>query len=296
MEEIYFINRETGEKVKEIVPGSKTMYFLYGNKRVGKLNLFLLFKRKYLSQFGGLMMQWSYSKRKIPVFIKEHQLNMDEFVVPEKGYKNFNQFFYRKLKSKKRVIEKGVVSPADGKIVVFNQINDCYNFYIKDCSFNLITFLKDEHLAQKYNGGSMAIIRLAPADYHRFHFPFDGIPSESKKIKGYYYSVSPLALKQNMRIFCENKREYSTLKTNKLGDILICEVGATLTGSIKQTYTPNQPVKKGDEKGHFAFGGSTVVLLFERNKIQFNQDLVDNTNNGYETAIKMGEQIAEIIG
>ncbi len=295
MEDIYFIDRKTGKKIKEIVPGSKTMKFLYGKKRIGKLNLYLLFKRKYLSQFGGLMMQWSYSKRKIPVFIKEHQLNMDEFVVPEKGYKNFNQFFYRKLKDKQRIIEDGVVSAADGKIVVFNQINDCYNFYIKDCSFNLTTFLKDKYLAQKYNGCAMAIIRLAPADYHRFHFPFDGIPSESKKIKGYYYSVSPLALKQNMKIFCENKREYSQLKTNSIGDILICEVGATLTGSIKQTYIPNQPVKKGDEKGHFSFGGSTIVLLFEKNKIKFNQDLINNTNNGFETAIKMGEQIAEIV-
>ncbi len=295
MQDIYYIDRKTGEKVKEIIPGSKTMYFLYGNKRVGRLNLFLLFKRKYMSKFGGLMMKWSYSKRKIPKFVSQHGLKMDEFEVPQKGYKNFNQFFYRKLKPNTRQIENGIISPADGKIVVFNQIDDCYNFYIKDCSFNLITFLKNNELAEKYNGGSMAIIRLAPADYHRFHFPYDGIPTPSTKIKGYYFSVSPLALQQNMRIFCENKREYSLLKTKDVGDILICEVGATLTGSIVQTYTPYKPVKKGDEKGHFAFGGSTVVLIFEKNKIVFNKDLIDNTNNGFETALQMGEQIAEII-
>jgi len=295
VEDIYFIDRKTGKIVKEKVPGSKTMSFLYGKKRAGKLNLFLLFKRKYLSQFGGLMMKWSYSKRKIPTFIKEHQLNMDDFEVPEKGFKNFNQFFYRKLKEDKINIEEGVVSPADGKIVVFNIVDDCYKFYIKDCSFDLHTFLKDEFLAKKYKGGAMAIIRLAPADYHRFHFPFDGVPTTSKKIKGYYYSVSPIALQQNMRIFCENKREYSILKTQEIGDILYCEVGATLTGSIVQTYIPNQPVKKGDEKGHFAFGGSTVVLLFEKNKIKFNQDLIEHTAKGYETSIKMGEQIAEAL-
>ncbi|MGV6860216.1 MAG: phosphatidylserine decarboxylase [Putridiphycobacter sp.] len=294
MKDIYYINRQTGEKIKEIVPGQKTMNFLYGNKRAAKLNLFLLFKRKYLSQFGGLMMQWSYSKRRIPDFIKTHQLNMDEFEVPQKGYKNFNQFFYRKLKTNSRKIDAGVVSPADGKIVVFNNIEEVNNFYIKDCSFNLLTFLKDGALAEKYKNGSMAIIRLAPADYHRFHFSLDGVPTASKKIKGYYYSVSPIALQRNMRIFCENKREYSLLKTEEAGEVLICEVGATLTGSVIQTYTPNIPVKKGDEKGHFAFGGSTVVLLFEANKIKFNQDLIDNTHNGYETEIKMGEQIAEI--
>jgi len=94
-----------------------------------------------------------------------------------------------------------------------------------------------------------------------------------------------------MRIFLENKREYCTLKTDKFGDILMCDVGATLTGSIIQTYTPNQPVKKGEEKGHFAFGGSTIVLLFEKNCVKFDQDLIENTKNGFETSVKMGEKI-----
>ena len=266
MRDIFYINRETGKKEKELVPGGKTMYFLYGKKRMGKLNLYLLFKRKYLSQFGGLMMNWSYSKRKIAPFVDEHEMDMNDYIVPIEGYKNFNQFFYRKLQDNKRPIGEGLVSPADGKIVVFDTIRSCMGFYVKDCTFNLVTFLKDKELADKYEGGSMMIIRLAPADYHRFHFPADGIPNETKKIKGYYYSVSPMALQQNMRIFLQNKREYCTLKTQEFGDVLLCDVGATLTGSIVQTYTSGQPIKKGDEKGHFAFGGSTVVILFEKDK------------------------------
>lgn len=291
VKDILYINRSTGKKEQELVPGGKTMFFLYSKKPMGKLNLYLLFKRKYLSQFGGLMMNWTYSKRKIAPFVEEHEMDMNDYIIPVEGYKNFNQFFYRKLQPHARIIQDGLVSSADGKLVAFQTIDACTEFYVKDCSFNLATFLNDEVLAKKYKNGGMCIIRLAPADYHRFHFPADGIPNETKKISGFYYSVSPMALQKNMRIFLQNKREYCTLKTKEFGDVLMCDVGATLTGSIIQTYASNQPVKKGDEKGHFAFGGSTVVLLFEKGKVKFDDDLIENTQNGFETSIKMGEKI-----
>lgn len=290
MENIIYINRKTGQQETEIVKGPKTMNYIY-NKRVGKIGLRLLFKRKIFSRYGGWVMSQDKSIKKIDEFLRVNNLDMSQFIIPEGGYKNFNDFFYRKLQPNKRPIGNGLVSPADGKVVAFKTIDCCTDFYVKDCSFNLITFLKDKALAEKYDGGSMMVIRLAPADYHRFHFPANGIPSETTKIKGYYYSVSPIALKQNMRIFLENKREYSTLKTEEYGDILLCDVGATLTGTIIQTYTENQAVKKGEEKGHFAFGGSTVVVLFEKDKITIDADLLENTQKGFETTVEMGETI-----
>jgi len=293
VKEIIYINRQTGQKEKEIVSGPKTMNYVY-NKRLGKMSLRLLFRRKIFSMYGGWVMNKNKSIKKIAPFVEINSLDMSEFIVPKDGFKTFNDFFYRKLQPNIRPIGDGFVSPADGKIVAFDTIGCCMGFYVKDCSFSLHTFLKDKNLAEKYDGGSMMVIRLAPADYHRFHFPVDGMPSETTKIKGFYYSVSPIALKQNMRIFLENKREYSTLKTKDFGDVLLVDVGATLTGSIIQTYTPNKPVKKGDEKGHFAFGGSTIVVLIEKNKIKIDQDLIDNTNNGFETTVKMGEQIGTI--
>ena len=115
----------------------------------------------------------------------------------------------------------------------------------------------------------MLIIRLAPTDYHRFHFPAKGVPSQTSLINGYYYSVSPIALRQSLEIFCANKRTISTLTTEPYGDILISEVGATMVGSILQSYNVNSSVEAGSEKGYFAFGGSTVVLLFEQGKVTF---------------------------
>lgn len=290
MKDIFYINRQTGKQEQELVPGSKTMFFLYA-KPLGKLNLFLLFKRKFLSQFSGWLANTEWSGKKIDKFIGEHNMDMSQFVEPKEGFKTFNRFFYRHIKEGARPIGEHIVSPADGKVVAFNHINDTQQFFVKGSAFNLSTFLKDDDLAKKYEGGSLMVVRLAPADYHRYHFPLGGTPSESKKIKGFYYSVSPLALQKNMRIFCENKREYTILKNDNYGNVLICDVGATMTGSIIQTYTPNQPLNKGDEKGHFAFGGSTLIMLFEPNKMSFSKDLINNTKNGFETTVLMGETI-----
>ena len=116
--------------------------------------------------------------------------------------------------------------------------------------------------------------------------------TESKKIKGRYYSVSPYALASNFtKVFCENKREYCILKTKNIGDVLLAPVGATMVGTILSTYKANEPLQKGDEMGYFSFGGSTVVILVDKDKVKLDQDLIDNTKNRIETLVKMGEKI-----
>lgn len=292
MEDINFINRETGKLETEKVPAGGTLKFLYGSI-LGKISLSLLVKRKALSGIAGSYMNSKASRKKIAPFIKEYGINMNDFIVPQNGFKHFNDFFYRKITPTARPIKEGVVSPADGRVFAFNTIADSKKFFIKGSEFNLFSFLRDKELAHKFNGGSMVIIRLAPVDYHRYHFPVSGTVSENIKIKGSYYSVSPFALRKSLAIFCENKREYCTVKTEGNGEVLICDVGATMTGGIIQTYTPNTNIKKGDEKGYFAFGGSTLVLLFEKGKIKLSEDLLKNTENGYETYLKMGETIGE---
>lgn len=138
------------------------------------------------------------------------------------------------------------------------------------------------------------IVRLAPVDYHRFHFPTEGIISSSKLIEGYYYSVSPYAIRKNFRIFLENKREYSVLKTKKFGDVLLSEIAATMVGGIEQTYRAEEKVKKGQQKGYFYFGGSTCIVIFEKDKIQMDEDILENSRKGLETKVYMGEKIGTV--
>lgn len=290
---IEYIERKTGEIKIEKVPGEKYLKFLYYNP-LGELPLNLVVKKKFLTEYYGKKMDKPESVKKIPSFIEQADINIEEAKKRVEEFKSFNDFFYRELKEGARTVdyrENVLASPADGKILAFENLDIEKEFYIKGDKFTLEEFFADKELANKYKDGVFMIIRLAPIDYHRFHFPADGEISESKLIDGVYYSVSTHAIKKNFRILCENKREYSILKTEKFGDIAMFEVGATMVGGIKQSYKPNSYVKKGEEKGYFYFGGSTCVLIFEKGKVKIDEDLLANTKKGIETKVYMGEKI-----
>ncbi|MCP4348173.1 MAG: phosphatidylserine decarboxylase [Desulfobacterales bacterium] len=297
MKSIHYIDRKTGEIQQETVPGEKWLQWLYHNP-LGKLALYSVGKRKFLTQWYGRKMDTPASGSKIANFVKSLQIDMNEAVHPVHEFTTFNEFFIRKLKSEARPINMNpdvIISPADGKVMAFDGIHGLDTFFAKGQEFSLEEFLQEQSLSDKYAGGTLLIIRLAPVDYHRFHFPADGRISQSTLINGEYYSVSPYAVKNRMKIYWENKREYSVLRTVNAGDILLCEVGATMVGSIIQSYTPGTDVEKGQEKGWFKFGGSTVIVLSEKGKIQTDRDITENTKNGYETSIKMGERLATVL-
>ncbi|MGD9157721.1 MAG: phosphatidylserine decarboxylase [Desulfobacteraceae bacterium] len=294
MENIQYIDRKTGEIKLETVPGERWLKWLYYNP-FGKLALQSAVKRKFLTQWYGKKMDMPASKAKIPDFVKSLQIDMSEVLCPVNDFSTFNDFFIRQLKPESRQVNRQsdvLVSPADGKVMAFSEIQRLDTFFAKGQEFLLEKFLQDQSLSSKYTEGTMLIIRLAPADYHRFHFPADGRISKSTRINGAYYSVSPYAVKNRMKIYWENKREYSVLSTANAGDILLCEVGATMVGSIVQSYSADTEVKKGQEKGWFAFGGSTIIILLEKGKVQVDDDILENTKKGYETGIKMGERLA----
>jgi phosphatidylserine decarboxylase len=292
LEKIEYVDRKTKEILVENVPGEGFLKFLYHNP-FGKLPLELLVKRKFLSSFYGKIMDRKSSIDKIEEFVKNNDIDMEESAKSIEEFVSFNDFFCRKLKSNVRKIEEGVVSPADGKIIGFERVDDWDKFFVKGSEFSLEKYLNNKELFERYRGGSMVIVRLAPADYHRYHFPLSGEVGVRNQINGYYYSVSPYAIKDNFGFFCENKRELTTLKTSKYGDVIISQIGATMVGGIEQTYTPNSTVTKGEEKGYFTFGGSSVMLLFEKGKVKIDGDILENTKNGYETKIYMGEKIGE---
>lgn len=292
---IKYIERGTGEILEEKVPGESYLKFLYYNP-MGKLPLDLIVRRKFLTSWYGSKLDKPNSVKKIPQFIKDTGLNIEEVKKDLSEFKSFNEFFYRELKDGARPInsdENILISPADGKILAWENLERDKKNYIKGEEFTLDELFGDSKIAKKYEGGVFVIIRLAPVDYHRFHFPADGFISKSKEIDGYYYSVSTHAIRQNFKIFCENKREYSILETKKFGNIAMVEVGATMVGGITQKYIQNTYVKKGDLKGYFYFGGSTCLLIFEKGKIKIDEDILENTQNGIETKVYMGEGIGK---
>ena len=286
---IQYYDRESGLLKTEKVAGEKWLVWLYNNP-VGEATLWALAKRKVVSSVYGNRMDRPSSAKKIQPFVEEFDIDMSTAQTQE--FNSFNDFFTRKLKINARPVDTNstiAVSPADGKILAYADISNS-DFIIKGYRFDIFSFLNNASLAQKYFDGTLVIIRLAPFDYHRFHFPISGSLSPITWIDGDYYSVNPLALRKMTEIFCQNKREFTIISNPLFGDVVMAEVGATMVGSIVLTFTGSY-VKKGEEKGYFKFGGSTVVLLFEKNKIRMDEDILINTLKGYETVIKEGERI-----
>ena len=288
---IKYIERESGQVKTENVYGEKWLDWLYHNP-IGEATLWTIAKRKIVTSLYGDEMEKPSSADKIQPFVKEYDVDLS--IAEKQTFTSFNDFFTRKLKPEARPIDQDsltVTSPADGKILAYENVNNS-DFYIKGFRFNVESFLNNSDLAKKYKEGSMIVFRLAPPDYHRYHFPVSGeISTSNTKIDGDYYSVNPLALRKKAEIFWLNKREFGVIKSPIFGNVVMVEVGATMVGSMIQTYKGNS-VKKGEEKGYFKFGGSTVVLLFEKDKIKIDEDLLKNTSTGLETTIKMGEKIA----
>jgi phosphatidylserine decarboxylase len=286
---IQYYERESGKLKTEKVAGEKWLVWLYNNP-AGEATLWALAKRKLVSSVYGRMMDRTSSAKRIHPFIEDFDIDMSD--AQKHDFESFNDFFTRKLNDNARPIDTShisLVSPADGKILAYSDIGNS-DFIIKGYRFDVASFLDNRALAQKYNDGTLFIIRLAPVDYHRFHFPVSGKLASNMKIEGDYYSVSPFALRKKAEILCLNKREYTILSNPMFGEVIMAEVGATMVGSIVQTYRGTY-VQKGEEKGFFKFGGSTVVMLFEKNKICVDRDLLIYTAKGFECAVKMGERI-----
>ena len=290
---IEFFNRRTGRVETEQVFGEGWLRFAYENP-IGRLSVWMIARRAVFSKWFGRRMSKPESALRVVPFITQYNLDVDEFAKSPFDYKTFNDFFYRALKPDARPIAGGddvAVLPADGRHLVFPNIDAAEGFYVKGAKFTVRELLDDEELASRFAGGAMVISRLCPVDYHRFHFPVAGAPRESRLVQGWLYSVSPIALRRRIRYLVENKREVTVVDGSPFGPVAMIEVGATNVGSIRQSFVPGRPVAKGDEKGLFAFGGSCVITLFTRGSIRFDDDLVAQSREQRETYARMGERL-----
>lgn len=292
MDKITYYNRYTQEIEEELVYGRKFLEWTY-HSPFAKIPLHLMVKKPFFSKFYGWRMNQPKTAATIPDFIKHYKLKVSDFLDSPSEYKNFNEFFYRRLKTETRPIATSkVVFPADGRHLGFPDISQIKNFFVKGQSFNLKAFLDDDTLYRKFATGSMVLSRLCPTDYHRYHFPVSGLVKDTRLINGPLFSVSPIALKKQLSYLWQNKRAITIIETETLGSVAVVEIGATCVGSIHQTYNPHSSITKGDEKGYFSFGGSSVMTIFEADKIQLSQDLLENSAKQVELYALMGDTLA----
>lgn len=303
MGDLQYFDRATNQIKSEQIYGKFFLEALYGNSFISQffslIVLPFIVQMAFFSKLYGKMQKRRRSRKKILPFIEKFHIDASEFLKPPEEFCSFNDFFIRRLKPSCRPIAKGddiAVLPADGRFLFYPKIDEAEGCYVKGKKFDLRSLLQDDHLFDCYKEGSVVIGRLCPTDYHRFHFPFDCMPTEAKLIKGALYSVNPIAIRKYISIFHENKRMLTELETKIFGRVLFVEVGATFVGSIHQTYSPNTKCLKGEEKGYFEFGGSCILLFFPFGKVKFDETLIQISKKHIEVKAKMGEPFGQAYG
>lgn len=260
--------------------------FLYRNF-IGRLILKLLI-RPWVSKLGVFYMNRKCSKGMIKKFVKKNNIDLSQYDMT--NIKCYNDFFTRKIIDGARNINmesNKLISPCDSKLQAF-KINEESIFNIKDSYYKVEDLIQNKELAKEYINGYCLIFRLTVDDYHRYCYVDNGTKTKNTPIKGVLHTVNPIAL-EKYNFYKTNSREYCILETENFGKIIQVEVGALMVGKINnhhQEYT----FTKGEEKGMFLFGGSTIVLLVKEN-IKIDEDILFNTSNNDETVVRYGEAI-----
>ena len=254
-----------------------------------------LASRPFFSKLYGWYQNHSMSKRKIAPFIHQFSISMDEFL-PTEGqtlqdpYGSFNEFFTRRFRPAARPFCQGEQFPApcEGRYLGYEKISSDLTFPVKGDYLSYEKLLTNHKWAKTFAGGPLFIARLCPVDYHRFHFPDDGCYLDFYRIPGHLHSVNPMALQSKGDIFITNERHVSILELKHFGKIAFIEVGATCVGKVKQLHLPDQEFKRGDEKGMFLFGGSTVIGIGQPGRFAFDKNILRHTHKRLETYLKLG--------
>ena len=259
---------------------------LYGN-RIGRMLLKPLIS-KPVSDLSGFLLDTKASKALIAPFVKANAIDTDDYILDD--IHSFNDFFCRKIKNGLRPVPEDAgkfIAPCDGLLSVY-RIDDDTKLKVKQSVFSMRSLLRDKRLAREYTGGYALVFRLCVNHYHRYIYFDSGKRYKNRRIQGVYHTVRPVALDKTP-VFTENAREYTVIDTDNFGRCVQMEVGAMLVGRIVNEHTKVMRVSRGEEKGHFEYGGSTVIVLVPKDKVTLRNDILSLIDTSKETPVIMGE-------
>ncbi|EAW07154.1 putative phosphatidylserine decarboxylase [Aspergillus clavatus NRRL 1] len=242
------------------------------------------------------------SRKQIKSFIDFYQIDMSSFEPsdPEK-YETFEDFFVRKHAPGAGPIfaqndPTKAIAVADSRVVVYPTVEATRRLWIKGSKFTIDHLIKDRDRAKPWENGAVASFRLSPQDYHRYHSPVEGKVQWYKQIPGDYFQVDPIALQSSVNILTENARCCVCIETEDFGLVLFVAIGATDVGTVgfhEEMMTAGHHVKKGDEIGLFQFGGSSILVAFEKDRIQFDQDLEQLSHQQIMVNVEVGMSLGK---
>ena len=261
----------------------KTLY----NTRTGSYVLKVITRPGFSRKCAGLL-DSRYSKVYIRRFIKRNDIDMSEYIPAR--YRSFNDFFIRKIKPDARPIDmdaSALVSPCDSSLSIYSITGENV-FGVKGAKYTVKTLLQNAELAEKYRGGLCLVFRLMPVNYHRYIYPDNGTKDGNVFIQGKLHTVRDVA--QKYAVFATNSREYTTLHTENFGDVVFMEVGALMVGRIVNHHQEHT-FSRGEEKGYFEYGGSTIIMILEKGRAKLNDELTATVDTGHDTSVLVGQRI-----
>ena len=277
-------NRNELIEVPEV--GLGAIRFTY-NTAFGRILAKGILCRKFVSNLYGAWQKSRLSRGKVEKFIKAYNIDVSDCT--KQRFENFNEFFTRQRKTYVDQTGEGELPAiADSKLLAL-PIGSDSRFEIKGVPYTVEELLENSELAKKFLGGYCLIFRLAPDDYHRYVYPDGGKQEQCVKIKGVLHTVNPIAA--DLKVYRRNTRCYQLLHTDCFGDVLQMEVGALLVGKICNHKETPARISKLQEKGYFAYGGSTVILLMQRDAVRMDADILEYSAQGIETKVHLGEKI-----
>ncbi|MDY3249359.1 MAG: phosphatidylserine decarboxylase [Candidatus Choladocola sp.] len=271
----------------------RLLTLLYGNV-AGRMLLRPLVSPQF-SRIGGWLLNTRLSAIAVAPFVKSHQIDLAQY--RKQRFSSYNDFFTREILPEFRPVDADTetwISPCDARLTVY-PITEDGRFLIKHTQYTAESLLQNKKLAGHFLGGTLWLYRLCVDDYHRYIYPDNAKKSENVTIPGIFHTVNPVANDQ-YPIYKENTREYCLLKTENFGTVLMMEVGAMLVGKIENRHPKSRCVYRGQEKGNFAFGGSTIIVMTQAGKVIPDSVFLNHTADGVETKVKMGERTGRKCG
>lgn len=270
-------------------PSGKLLHFLY-HTVVGRIVLRLL-THPLLSKIVGAFLDTRCSSFLIRPYIRKYSIDLS--ICQQQQYRSFNDFFTRRVRSDCRPFVQNaetLASPCDGKLSVYRIASDSI-LPVKGREYTVTELLRNTSLAAQFINGFCFVFRLTVDDYHRYFYFDSGKKGANVFLRGRLHTVRPIAL-ETEPVFTENAREYTIINTDHFGTAIQMEVGAMMVGRICN-YHQEKQVQRGEEKGKFEFGGSTIILLFQDGMVQPDPELLSNTAHGWESKVLCGEAIGQ---
>ncbi len=283
------IKTRNGRTITSNEKQNKLLKKLYGTVFGRKMLKFLT--KPTISHVVGRFMDSKLSKPLIKRFVKNSKIDLSQYIMYD--FLSYNDFFTRKIKPEMRPVDMDfshLISPCDSKLSVY-KIDRNSIFRIKGTRYRVCDLLQNKALADHFCGGYCCIFRLEVDDYHRYCYIDNGTKTRNVFINGELHTVNPIAL-DHYNIYKRNCREYTMMRTEHFGNVVQVEVGAMLVGRIVN-YDHSGTIRRGIEKGMFEFGGSTIVMLFEKDRVKIDDDILGNSAEGIETVVKYGEKIGQ---